>query len=171
MRRRLVRCVPALDFLEGRPPTYLFTSGRPNRCNPRSIECLYFSETERVANIEYQRAFMGTGAANEPKITFTADVDLRRIIDLEKPNVRSILDLSTADLFEPWRGAASPTRLQRLGLAISRQRIVSAIRYPSDACRQAGTQGWNVAIFPEAVVAPSGLRILGRSGTVLERLS
>ena len=43
MRRRLVRCVAALDFLDGSPPRYLYTSGRPGRCNPRDVDCLYFS--------------------------------------------------------------------------------------------------------------------------------
>ena len=41
---------------------------------------------------------------------------------------------------------------------------------PSDACRRAGRDGWNVAIFRESVVAPSRIRILGRSGDVLEAL-
>ena len=171
MRRRLVRCVPALDFLEGSPPTYLYTSGRPNRCNPRGVECLYFSETERVATLEYRRLFGGTDAGEEPKLTFVAEVDLRRVIDLEKRDVRGALDLSAADFFESWREADLPTRLQRLGLAVSKQRDVSAIRYPSDACRRAGTKGWNVVIFPEAVVAPDRVRILGRSGAALEELS
>ena len=95
----------------------------------------------------------------------------RCLIDLEKPDVRGALDLSAADFFQPWREADVPTRLQRLGLAVSKQRDVSAIRYPSDACRRAGTKGWNVVIFPEAVVAPDRVRILGRSGAALEELS
>lgn len=141
MRRRLVRCVPALDFLESSPPSFLYTSGRPNRCNPPGVDCLYFSETERVATLEYRGVFAGTSAANDPKLTFVAEVDLRHVVDLGKANVRSVLGLSAADLSEPWRGAAAPTRLQSLGLAITRQRHVSAIRYPSEACRRAGTGG------------------------------
>ena len=31
-------------------------------------------------------------------------------------------------------------------------------------------KGWNVAIFPGAIFAPSRLRILGKSGTSLEEL-
>jgi RES domain-containing protein len=162
--------VAALDFLEGSSPTYLFTSGRPNRCNPRGVDCLYFSETERIASIEYRRPFRGTSAANEPRLTFVADVDLRRIVDLQKPAVLKALGLSSADLFEPWRGVASPTRLQQLGLAIGTQDLISAIRYPSDACRQLGVKGWNVALFPDAIVAPNRLSILGRSGASLEEL-
>jgi hypothetical protein len=72
MRRRLVRCVAALDFLEGSPARYLYTSGRPGRCNPRDVDCLYFSETEDVADLEYRRRFAGIRAATEPRLTFFA---------------------------------------------------------------------------------------------------
>jgi len=51
----------------------------------------------------------------------------------------------------------------------SRARL-GAIRYPSDACRRVGAKGWNVAIFPQAIMAPSWLRIRGRSGKPLEEL-
>ena len=130
-----------------------------------------FPRRSASPRLEYRRLFGGTGAEEEPKLTFVAEVDLRRVIDLEKPEVRGALDLSAADFFESWREAASPTRLQRLGLAVSRQRDVSAIRYPSDACRRARSKGWNVVIFPEAVVAPDRVWILGRSGAALEELS
>lgn len=170
MRRRLVRCVPALDFLEGTPPTFLYTSGRPGRCNPRGVECLYFSETERVADLEYRQCFAGMAAATEPRLTFFAEVDLKRIVDLSRPAVLTSLGLSANDLRQPWRTASTPTRVQQLGRAISAQERVSAIRYPSDACRRAGIKGWNVAIFPASVVAPSRVRILGRSGATLEEL-
>jgi RES domain-containing protein len=171
MRRRLVRCVAALDFLEGSPPTYLYTSGRPGRCNPRGVECLYFSETERVANLEYRRPYVNTSsAATEPRLMFFAKVDLTRVVDLARPAVLRAFRWSAEDVRQPWRTSASPTRLQRLGLAISEQKRVSAVRFPSDACWRAGTKGWNVAIFPGAIVAPSSLQILGRSGTSLEEL-
>jgi RES domain-containing protein len=170
MRRRLVRCVPALDFLEGSSPLFLYTSGRANRFNPPGVDCLYFSETERVALREYARTLGGTSAASGPKLTFIAEVDLRKVIDLGWVEVKRVLNVSTASLFDPWRDADSPTRLQQLGLAISRQREVSAIRYPSDACRRAGMKGWNIAIFPNAVALPSQLRIMGNSGVVLEEL-
>ena len=170
MRRRLARCVAALDFLEGSPPRYLYTSGRPGRCNPRDVDCLYFSETEDVAELEYRRRFAGLGAATEPRLTFFAQVDLKQVVDLSRPAVLKVLGLSAGDLFETWRSVPTPTRLQRLGLAVSTQRRVSAIRFASDACRRAGTKGWNVAIFPSAIVAPSRVRILGKSAASLEEL-
>jgi hypothetical protein len=57
-----------------------------------------------------------------------------------------------------------------LGLAISRQDRISAIRYPSDACKQVGDKESNVAIFPDAMVLPSRVRILGKDGASLEEL-
>jgi RES domain-containing protein len=170
IRKRLARCVAALDFLEGRPPRYLYTSGRPGRCNPRDVDCLYFSETERVADLEYRRRFVGLGAANEPRLVFFAQVDLKHVVDLSRAAVLKTLGVSADDVFAAWRSAPSPTRLQRLGLAVSRQRRVSAIRFASDACRRAGIRGWNLAIFPDAIVAPSRVRILGKSGASLEEL-
>lgn len=170
MRRRLVRCVAALDFLEGSPPRYLYTSGRPGRCNPRDVDCLYFSETERVADLEYRRRFAGIAAATEPRLTFFAQVDLKHVVDLSRPTVLRALGVSADEIFASWRGLSGPTRLQQLGLAVSRQRRVSAIRFASDACRRAGTKGWNVAIFPDAIITPSRVRILGKSGASLEEL-
>jgi RES domain-containing protein len=170
MLRRLVRCVAALDFLDGSPPRFLYTSGRPGRCNPRGVDCLYFSETERVADLEYRRRFAGVALSAEPRLTFSAQVDLKHVVDLSKPAILRVLGLSTEDLFGPWRGASSPTRLQRLGHAISAQRRIGAIRFPSDACRRARTKGWNLAIFPGAIAVPSSVRILGRSGTTLDEL-
>ena len=170
MRRRLVRCVAALDFLDVSPPRYLYTSGRPGRCNPRDVDCLYFSETERVADLEYRRRFAGVGTATEPRLTYFAQVDLKHVVDLSRPAVLRTLGISADEILAPWRSVSSPTRLQRLGLAVSRQRRVSAIRFASDACRRAGTKGWNVAIFPDAIVPPNRVRILGKAGDSLEEL-
>jgi hypothetical protein len=82
MRRRLARCVPQLDFMGGRPPRFLFASGRRNRCNPEGIECFYFSEDERTADTEYRHQWHGTVAEHQPKLTFFAWVRLRRVLDL-----------------------------------------------------------------------------------------
>ncbi len=106
----------------------------------------------------------------EPRLTFFAQIDLKHVIDLSKPDVLKALGLSADDVWETWRSVSSPTQLQRLGLAVSRQRRISGIRFASDACRRAGTKGWNVAIFPETIAAPNKVRILGKSGASLEEL-
>lgn len=169
MRRKLARCIPQLDFMGGEPPSYLFVSGRANRCNPPGVDCVYFSETEAVAGAEYRRHWQGTPGADQPRLTYFAVVDLARIIDLADEMTLGALDLTDEDMFGTWRGRSEPTRLQGIGLAISRQASISAIRYPSAAARSAGMPGFNVVVFRAAVCAPDSLEILGRSGDSLER--
>jgi RES domain-containing protein len=170
MRRRLVRCVPQLDFMAGDPPRFLYTPGRPNRCNPRGVDCLYFSEDERTAAAEYRRQWRGTGAETQPKLTFFAHVDLRRIIDLENERVIHALGLTHDDLFGSWRLSKELTRLQQLGHAISRQRSVAAVRFPSAALGISGKKGWNLAIFPLSLERPNRVEILGKAKDPLEVL-
>ena len=103
MRRRLFRCVPFLAYEKGEPPSFLYTSGRPNRCNPRDVSCLYFSEDEQTADAEYRQAWRGTPAERQPKLSFIAVVRFRRVLDLKSAEVRSTLGLRDEDLFESWR--------------------------------------------------------------------
>lgn len=72
LQGRLVRCVPYLDFEQGKPPQYLFTSGRRNRCNPEGVRCLYFAQDEATADIEYRHAWHGSLAEHQPKLTSSA---------------------------------------------------------------------------------------------------
>ena len=97
MRRRLVRCVPLLDFDESDAPSFLFTSGRPNCCNSVGVDCLYFSETEVTAQTEYRQAWRGTAAEHQPKLTFTARVWLRKILDLGNCEALRVLGLTRED--------------------------------------------------------------------------
>jgi len=170
MRRRLQSCVPLLDFLRGAPPSFLYTSGRAGRCNPAGVECLYFSESEAVAAEEYRLAWRGTPAEHQPKLTFQARVNLRQVLDLAQTPTLEALGLTSADLAASWRGKPL-TRLQAIGRAVSRQKPIAAIRYPSFAARKKGVAGWNVAIFPEAIEAPDSVEILGTSGVPLAVLS
>ena len=170
LQRRLVRCVPYLDFEKGRPPQYLFTSGRRNRCNPEGVRCLYFAEDETTADIEYRHAWRGSPAEHQPKLTFFAQTRLRQALDLGDPVVVEALAFSENDLFGPWRLRRTPTRLQELGLAISQQSLVTAIRYPSAACRATGASGWNLAIFVQSLALPDRVEILGSAGEALEIL-
>jgi RES domain-containing protein len=170
LQGRLVRCVPYLDFEQGKPPQYLFTSGRRNRCNPEGVRCLYFAQDEATADIEYRHAWHGSPAEHQPKLTFFGQVHLRRALDCGDPAVVEALALSEYDFFGPWRLRSTPTRLQKLGLAISRQSVVTAIRYPSAAGHAAGTGGWNLAIFVQSLAPPDRLEILGSDGEGLKVL-
>lgn len=170
MRRTLVRCVRALGFLSKRPPSYLFASGNANRLNPQGVSCLYFSESERAADVEYRRGFGGTIAAQQPKLTYRAEVELRHVIDFDDAEALRVLGIDRLELRSPWRTASAATRLQELGLAISHQRRISAVRYPSEALARAGVKGWNVVIYRSALAAPDRVRILGPAGEALEEL-
>jgi RES domain-containing protein len=170
MQRRLFRCVPFFAYERGDPPSFLYTSGRPNRCNPRGVNCLYFSEETRTADAEYRLVWRGTPAEHQPKITFRALVSFRRVLDLENSQARRTLSLRNEDFFENWRLKPAPTRLQELGGAISRQRSIVALRYPSAAAKRLGKPGWNVAIFPSGLAVPDRLEILGDSTVPLEVL-
>lgn len=170
MLRLLVRCVPQLAFSKKGKPSFLYTSGRANRCNPAGVDCLYFSETEATADAEYRRGWQGLPAEHQPKLTFKARVKFGRILDLDDEKTMTALRLSPGDLEAPWRLAARPTRLQELGRAISEQRAIAALRFPSVAARREGLQGWNVAVYPKGLVAPNRVEILGASDMPLEVL-
>jgi hypothetical protein len=66
MDRLLVRCVPQLDFDTGKPRQYLLASGLRNRCNPKGVACLYFSEEEETARAEYERSGEGRPRSINP---------------------------------------------------------------------------------------------------------
>lgn len=170
LKRRLARCVPQLDFMDGKPPRFLFASGRRNRCNPEGIRCLYFAEDERTAGAEYRHAWRGLAAEHQPKLTFFAQARLRRIVDLGNPAVIRSLDLTEEDLFGSWRSNEEPTRLQTVGQVLARQQTISAIRFPSAACRAYGTSGWSLAIYLAALTSPDRIEILGNSKQPLEVL-
>jgi len=137
--------------------------------NVRSLSRLP-AEDERTADAEYRRQWRGTDAETQPKLTFFARVDLRRIIDLENEQVIRPLGLTHDDLFGPWRLSKELTPLQHLGLAISRQRSVAAVRFPSAALSTSGRKGWNLAIFPLSLESPNRVEILSKSGDPLEVL-
>ena len=157
----LVRCV-ALVPLAGRgAPDYLFTSGRANRYNPDGVRCVYFSEDERTARAEYARRLGKSTRALQPLGIYFAEVKLARVLDLADEQARETLGLSAKDLSAAWQRAGKPTRGQLLGLAVSEQTELAAIRFPSDAARVAGFAGFNVVIFEDSLRRPDFVRILG----------
>lgn len=115
----LLRCVPQLDFDAGKPRRYLLASGLRNRCNPKDIACLYFSEEEETARAEYEAQWRGTPKEHQPKLTFTARIILRSVLDLGDTRVIEGLQLTDEDLFGNWLLKASPTPLQKLGKEIA----------------------------------------------------
>lgn len=167
-KRKLFRTIPALDYIESGRRTFLYTSGRPGRYNPRGVDCLYFSETVRVSEAEYRKKWENIEGQHQPTMRYTARVDLRHIVDLGDRETLRILGLTREELYGTWRLARGLTRLQLLGNSISGQRRISAIRFPSAATTLWRKPGWNLAIFPGALEAPDRVEILGRDDAPIE---
>ncbi len=164
----LVRCVALLPLTEGGTPDYLFTSGKANRFNPAGVRCVYFSEDETTARLEYARRFGSSPGARQPLGTFFAEVSLTKVVDLADPATRTAFKLKPRHLALAWYLAKTPTRTQLLGLAASRG-AVAAIRFPSDAARVHGASGFNVVIFRNGVKAPDRVHILGPTKEPLQK--
>jgi RES domain-containing protein len=158
-----------LPLTGGGAPDYLFTSGRANRWNPAGVDCIYFSEDERTARAEYGRRLGRAAGALQPLGIFFAEVELAKILDLEDQPTRNALNLKARDLTVRWQTAQKPTRSQLLGLAVSQQQAIAAIRFPSDAARAAGFLGFNLAIFRGCVRRPDFVRILGPTKKALQK--
>jgi len=156
----LVRCVALQPLTSRGTPDYLFTSGRANRYNPAGVRCVYFSEDEATARLEYARRFGNDRGLWQPLGTYFAEVNLTKVLDLDDAKTRAAFKLRPKDLAVAWQLARRPTRTQMLGLAASRG-SVAAIRFPSDAARANGLRGFNVVIFHDGVRAPDHVRILG----------
>lgn len=169
VRATLARIVPLGDLARNSPPEFLFTSGRPNRYNPAGIECVYFSEDDATARLEYARQWAGLRAGKQPVVTYFAEVRLRRVLDLTSARTMEVLELKPRDLHQPWRTAASPTATQRLGKAVCDHSLIAAIRYPSDAAKEAGVAGCNMVVFRDRIKSPDSVRILGPTRKPLGR--
>jgi RES domain-containing protein len=165
----LVRKLPDLDLHASGSPDFLRTSGKPNRYNSVGSHCIYFSEDEPTATHEYESGLGSLLDKNQPVCTFSAMIDLQRVIDLANSEVLKHLGLTLLDLNVVWRGARTPTVTQALGDAVAiNTHGISAIRYPSDAARRAGKTGFNVVIFRDCVKPPDYVRILGPDGATLQ---
>jgi RES domain len=163
-----VRCVAVQPLAAAGPPNYLFTSGKPNRFNTAGVHCVYFSEDERTAREEYARRLAGQ-AARQPVAIYVARVKLAQVLDLANPNTCQALGLGAKHLSAAWIRARQALRTQLLGLAVSQQHVISAIRFPSDAARASGFAGFNVVIFRDAVRRPDFVKILGPTSKPLQQ--
>lgn len=159
LRHTLVRCVELSSLMEDGKPDFLFTSGKRDRYNLDGIQCIYFAEDEETARAEH-RCQDHPAQGFRPLCMFFADASLN-VLDLTMRSVRKALALTDKDLRAPWERVRHPTRTQLLGTAISKQRKLAAIRYPSDAARAHGFRGQNVVIFRACVRRPSFVRVLG----------
>lgn len=160
----LLRCIPQLTFLGGTPPSCLFTSGRPNRCNPRGVDCLYLAEDRQTALAEYEKYWPDP----QPELTFHGQPKAEAILDLGDRGCATHFGLEDGDFFAPYRLVTTPTKLQPLGAAIGRQTRVVAIRFPSEASHALRETGYNLVVFCDSLQSPDSLRILGPGGTSLE---
>ena len=160
----LVRCLPHLTFLGGTPPSFLFTSGRPNRGNPRGVDCLYLAEDRETALAEYEKYWPDP----QPELTFHGQLKAEAILDLGDSGCATHFELEDGDFFAPFRLVTTRTKLQQIGAAIGRQTRVVAIRFPSEARHALGEVGYNFVIYRDSLQSPNFLRILGPGGASLE---
>ncbi len=178
-RGQVARCIAKAVYDSGQPPRYLFTSGRAGRCNLRGTHCLYTSEDRETAQREYDRYAVKPDKP-EPELVFYGELIARKVLDLNDPAVRTHFGLMEHDFYCSIVALPRPPRLQHLGKAIADQGkqdsgskksgpCICAIRFPSNACRQLGKTGRNIAVFPDALLAPDSFEILGPNGNILEQ--
>ncbi len=159
----LARYVPHAAFKKGTPPTYLYASCDMGRCNPQGISCIYFGEGPEAARAEFDLYY------KKPltELGFYARTQLKAILDLEEPATRKHFGLSEKDFtrtYAPKSGELIP--LQEIGLAVSRQTRITAIRFPSNAMRKLNQSGFNVVIFQNLVSDPDFLEIIEENKSV-----
>lgn len=143
-------------------PDFLFTSGKQNRFNLSGSECLYWSEGEGTALVEFRRQFQGIQhRAKQPVTLFYAEVHLQHVLDLTDESTRRTLGVTLKQLGADWGGGLPPTTAQRLGEAVRGQSRISAIRYRSIAADKLGVAGCNVVIFKSNLRSPDFVHILG----------
>lgn len=160
---RLTRIVPHMDFVSGMPPSFLYASGRPNRCNPKNVRCIYLSEDSKTARAEWDDL---NEDFDQPEITFHGRLKAASIIDLGNKDTFDALELTDEDLTANFR--LKVLNIQNLGHAVSQQKDVVAIRYPSRAMSKEGKSGYNLAIFPDSIASPDSLMIYGQKNKVIE---
>jgi len=153
----LARCVPRQVFDGGTPPTYLYASGRLNRCNPEGVACIYFGEGPDTARAEFDSYYP------EPlsELGFYARVRLHAILDLCDSATRKHFDLKHRDFTRSYitkSGDLIP--LQAIGKAVSRQTQISAIRFPSNAMQKKKEIGYNLVVFQNLIAGADFLEIM-----------
>jgi hypothetical protein len=163
--RLLARYVPHAAFRQAKVPTYLFASGNLNRCNPSGVACIYFGEGPETAKAEFDSYY------RQPltELGYYARTRLKSILDLTEPATRKHFGLTPDDFtrsYAPRDGRLIP--LQELGLALTHQTRISALRFPSNAMHKIGKIGANLVVFQDLLGGSDQLEIL-EGNHVLER--
>ena len=153
----LARYVPKKAFDTGSPPAYLYASGNLNRCNPEGVFCVYFGEGPETARAEFDAYY------HKPltEMGYYARVRLHAIIDLEDTKTLKHFGLKLTDFTRSYAtktGNLIP--LQELGLTVSKQTKVCAIRFPSKAMKKEGKTGHNLVVFHDLVTGSDRLEIM-----------
>jgi len=156
----LARYVPDSAFKKGTPPTYLYASGDLGRCNPQGVFCVYFGEGPETARAEFD------AYCKKPltELGYYARTQLKAILDLEDPATRRHFGLTEKDFTRSYTlksGDLIP--LQEIGLAVSRQSRITAIRFPSNAMQKVGKVGYNLVVFQDLVAGSDFLEIMDGS--------
>ena len=164
-QKKLYRAIAQLSFEKSRQ--YLFTSGKRNRCNPAGVLCIYMADDRDTALTEYDKYYTDLGNI-EPCVVYTGRLTSTAMIDLEDPAVRDHFGLTNADFFSAFRTNPAETQLDKLGRVITRQSKINAIRFPSDAMHAQSRDGYNIAVFKDALQNPDRLQVIGPNDIVLE---
>ncbi|GAB5561834.1 MAG: hypothetical protein SynsKO_34810 [Synoicihabitans sp.] len=163
--RLLARYVPHDAFRQSKRPTYLFASGNLNRCNPSGVACIYFGEGPETAKAEFDSYYRRPLT----ELGYYARTRLKAILDLTEHSTRAHFGLKPDDFtrsYAPRSGLLIP--LQEIGLALTFQSRISAIRFPSNAMHQTGKIGTNLVIFQDLLGGSDQLKII-EGNRVLER--
>ena len=150
------------------PPNFLYTTGYKYRVNTAASLALYGAEDATTAGAEWER-----GSKKSPRrliqVLYFIEV-AASVVDLESPAILNALQLTPADLQEPW-DVFPPvtTKLQLFGDAVAGQKKFGAVRFPSDAARERGFKGFNFVMFPSAIVAPMSVIIRDDANIEIQR--
>jgi hypothetical protein len=109
-KRLVARCVRREAVESSDPPNFLYASKRAGRYNPAGVECVYWSEKETTAQLEYRRYTKDPSAYE----IYFCNINLA-FVDLEDATVLAALDLQLADLHRRWRTASLPVKTRYWG--------------------------------------------------------
>lgn len=124
----LARYVSHKTFSDATDPSYLYTSGDLNRCNPEGLACIYFGEGSETARAEFDSYYKKPVT----ELGFYARTRLKAILDLANSTTSTHFGLTDKDFtrsYAPKTGEFIP--LQEIGKAVAKQKRIAAIRFPA----------------------------------------